>query len=256
MPCSSCPNAETAETVPLKQPKIERPTVDDSALGNRFTGSATIAIGDSPDLFVSLAYMLPSGGSFADSYITSLVSKNFLINFEPTFFQIPYIYSAADNLINGNYKKSVEEEGEKIITTYIVPYKRELIDAEATITTYFDKKTNILFYEVPSEFTYNSSEKASVAVTPDGANYIGKILIPASFITLESSIKTYPLTFTIKKDAVPSAAGTGVTATIEVFGGGREGGGCRYTSYNECVNKLSNMGFDNNQILRSCAVCK
>jgi hypothetical protein len=66
-------------------------------------------------IFVELAKSIPFVSSNANSYITSLVSKTFEPNFKPTYFQIPYIYSACDNLVNGIYKESSSLEDNIII---------------------------------------------------------------------------------------------------------------------------------------------
>jgi hypothetical protein len=192
MPCS-CSKDKKVE--PFIAEAVVNPVAP--ATTQKFSTKGNISLGSSDDIFVDLAYTLPFAGSAADAYITSRVSKQFLLNFEPTYFQIPYVYSAADNLINGNYKKTVTVEDNKVITTYIIPYTRDLVSAEVTITTILNTLTNILFYQIPREFSYNSKEEASVAVVPDGTEYIGKLLIPSSFITIEI-LKPFSLDFKIK----------------------------------------------------------
>jgi len=187
-----CPCSEKVE--PVFTPNALLPDLS-------FSSKGTISLGSSDDTFVDLAYTLPFAGSAADAYITSLVSKQFLLNFEPTYFQIPYVYSSADNLINGNYTKTSKTEEKKIITTYVIPYTRDLVTAETLITTYFDTTTNILFYEVPREFSYNSKDQASVAIVPSGTDYIGKLLIPSSFVDISDSKNLYTLEIKIKNNA-------------------------------------------------------
>ena len=184
------------------------------ALVHPFT--STISLGSSEDTFVDLAYTLPFAGSAANTYITSLVSKQFLLNFEPTYFQIPYIYSAADNLINRNYTKTVTVEDNEVITTYVIPYTRDLVSTEVSITTILNTFTNILFYQVPREFSYNSKEEASVVIVPNGNDYIGKLLIPSSFINI-NNIKPYYLTFDVKPEVLSSInPNTRRNASVEV----------------------------------------
>lgn len=150
-----------------------------------FESKGNIKVGTSNDIFSNLGYTLPFSGSGVNTYITSLVSKQFIKGFEPTYLQIPYIYSGADNLINGNYKSFEVKDGNKIITTYYIPYqglngKEEI----ATIVTYYDIITNILFYEVPSEFSYNSLTKLSVAASQiSEKEYSFKVLIPEDWIS-------------------------------------------------------------------------
>jgi hypothetical protein len=150
-----------------------------------FESRGDIKVGTSNDIFSNLGYTLPFSGSGVNTYITSLVSKQFIKGFEPTYLQIPYIYSGADNLINGNYKSYEVKDGNKIITTYYIPYKG-LNDKEqiATIVTYYDITTNILFYEVPSEFSYNSLTKLSVAASQiSDKEYSFKVLIPEDWVS-------------------------------------------------------------------------
>jgi len=167
------------------------------------TGQLTITKLTLDKIFVELAKSIPFVSSNANSYITCLVSKTFEPNFKPTYFQIPYIYSACDNLVNGIYKESSSVEDNIIITKYEIPYKRQNKEEIVIITTYLNTLTNILFYEVPSEFTYNSLKQASVAVTTlsDGS-FSGKIAIPTTFTSL--LFPQYPnrfLPFTINPDS-------------------------------------------------------
>jgi hypothetical protein len=155
-----------------------------------FESNGNIKIGTSQDIFRNLGYTLPFSGSGVNSYITSIVSKQFIKNFEPTFLQIPYIYSASDNLVNGNYKSLETKEGNKIITIYNIPYKGlNGKDELSTLVTYYDITTNILFYEVPSEFSYNSLTKLSVAASKISEyEYSFKVLIPEDWINSQTVI--------------------------------------------------------------------
>ena len=222
MTCScSKPNVLETEKETERETEIVLPPVADIPT-NVYLSNGSVAIGSSNDIFVDLAYSLPFGASAADSYITSYLSKQFLLNFEPTYFQIPFIYSATDNLINGNYTKTVKLEDTKVITTYVIPYKKELELAEVTITTILDTITNILFYEIPREFTYNSKDQASVAVTPKGIEFVGKLLIPSSFITVANvELEKFGLTFNIlpgliKSEINPNAVTSGLTGTAVI----------------------------------------
>ena len=198
MPCScSKKNQPAAEVAPA-------PVTEALPADTAFSTKGTISLGSSEDTFVDLAYTLPFAGSAADAYITSQVSKQFLLNFEPTYFQIPYIYSAADNLINRNYTKTVTVEDNEVITTYVIPYTRDLVSTEVSITTILNTFTNILFYQVPREFSYNSKEEASVVIVPNGNDYIGKLLIPSSFINTSNNSNPFTLNINIKKDASPA----------------------------------------------------
>jgi len=167
-----------------------------SDIDQSFESQGDIKVGNSKDIFRNLGYTLPFSGSGVNSYITSLVSKKFIEGFEPTFLQIPYIYSAADNLVKGLYKSFEINEGEKVITTYYIPYKG-LNDKDelATIITYYNIITNILFYEVPNEFSYDSLTKLSVAASQiSEKEYSFKIKVPEDWYSLPSiSDKEEPL---------------------------------------------------------------
>jgi hypothetical protein len=169
-----------------------------------FQVQGEVSITQTANSFVDLAYSIPFLASEADAYITSILSKQFIIGFEPTFFQVPYIYSCADNLINGNYTYSSTDNGTHVITTYKIPYKGELTELVATIVTDFNKETNILFYEVPREFSYNSVDQASLAFIQlaDGS-FNGTLLIPSSFVS-NVDRTGYKLTFTISSGDVIS----------------------------------------------------
>jgi hypothetical protein len=179
------------------------PTPRDTLTLPEFVNAGEINIVETGNSFVDLAYSIPFLASDADAYITSILSKQFIIGFEPTFFQVPYIYSCCTNLINGNYTSSSTDNGTHVITTYKIPYEGELTEKTATIVTDFNKETNILFYEVPREFSYNSVDQASLAFIQlaDGS-FNGTLLIPSSFVSNVDSTE-YQLTFTISiKDII------------------------------------------------------
>ena len=185
-----------------------------------FTSNGSVGLGESTDLFIKLAYSVPFAASAADSYITSQISKDLILGFEPIYFQIPYIYSAADNLVNGKYSSTTKSQGDLIINEYVIPYTGAMKEEFVLITTYFNVLTKILFYEIPRVFSYNSKEQASVAVTPNGLDFVGKISIPSSFITPtpSPSKKDYILTLNINPDNV-------VTPLLVGGGGGNSGQG-------------------------------
>lgn len=179
----SCPCSAKSNHQPAK------PSVTDSSSAMNqqdpnFLSKGQVNVTNSGNYFVDLAYSIPFVASAADSYITSILSKQIMIGVKPTFFQIPYIFSASDALINGKYTSSIVTKDNLIITTYAIPYDGEFKEQIATIITYFNKDTNILFYEIPREFSYNSVEQASVALTQgSGGSFSGKISIPNSFVS-------------------------------------------------------------------------
>jgi hypothetical protein len=176
---------------PLKKPSNSPSDQSISLTSSKFQNNFQFKTLNTGNLFVDLAYSISSITSLVRSYITSLVSKSSEPNFQPNYFQIPFIYSVADNLINGNYKESSVNEKNVIVTTYKIPYKGEYKEEISTFITYFNTLTNILFYEIPREFSYNSLEQGSVALIKlsDGS-FSGKIAIPTTFIS--SLFPQYP----------------------------------------------------------------
>jgi len=168
-------------------------------MSKSFQSTSTIQLNSSDDLFIRLAYNSPLGSSSADAYITSLVSS-IQNKYQPSYFEVPLIYSAADNLVNGNYNKSITVQGSKTITTYNVPYKvpNEIQDKYVKYITYYDSETKFLFFEIPSEFTYNNKEKASISVINNILNIQGKLSIPKSFVNSTTNVgANYILDFNI-----------------------------------------------------------
>jgi hypothetical protein len=179
-------------------------------MSNIFTISGQVTTTSLGNAFIDLGDAFPFITSAANVFITSLVSKTLIPNFEPTYFQIPYIYSSKDNLSNGNYTSSVSTEPDLIITTYKIPYKGEFKEEIATIITYFNTVTKILFYEIPREFTYNSKDQASVSIIQlEDLSFSGKILIPVSFIEIEVDDfldEEFPFTITVDGQITATAA--------------------------------------------------
>jgi hypothetical protein len=192
-----------------------------------FTTNGQVAISNSGNEFIDLSYSIPFIVSNVNTYITSLVSKTLIQGFEPTYFQIPYIYSFADNLINGNYKDSLEIKDNLIITTYKIPYqgnnKKEEI---ATIVTYFNTETKILWYEIPREFTYNSVEESQVAIVKlDDGSYSGKYNIPVSFITKTNTKNKYiEMSFNINQILINTISNNAISASVKLYSTDLNGG--------------------------------
>jgi hypothetical protein len=172
MPCSSCKKSESKfET------KSELVNQDSS----KFTTEGSVPIIQSQDTFISLANTIPLISSAANSLIITKSSQNDQKGFSPTFFNISYIDSVVTNIENGNYQSSSTTEDNQIITNYLIPYNTDTGEKILNLTTILDSTTNITFYTVPRDLTYNSVKEASVAIVPNGKNYIGKINIPRNF---------------------------------------------------------------------------
>lgn len=155
--------------------------------------------------------MIPFAISAINAFITSLAVAQ--KSTEPTFFNSPYLYYLSDSLVLGNYLESSFTEGILTVTTYLVPYQTEFKIETATIVTFFNSETKILFFQIPKEFSYNSLELASVATASVETGYHAKIQFPQSFIdkitsvvgqvvTLEIDIQNPPLQ---TNDVVPFA---------------------------------------------------
>ena len=147
------------------------------------TIEGSIPINNLNDLFLDTIYALPFICSGADEFISTKVNDSKKLNKIPIYFQIPYIYSAADNIYYGKYTSTTIKEDNEIITTYIVPYKSELKEETVTITTIYNEISKILFFQIPREFSYNSKDEGSIAIyNSTDNNYKGKLLIPDSFL--------------------------------------------------------------------------
>ena len=232
MSCSSCSTAAPKAPAP-PAPKAPAPAPAPPAEAAPFTSKGSVSLGESTDLFVKFAYTLPFVVSGADSYITSLVSKDLILGFEPTYFQIPYIYSVSDNLVNGKYSSSTKTDGDLVITEYVVPYTGMEKEEYVLITTYYHKQTNILFYEIPRVLSYNSKDQASIAFTPNGKDFVGKIEIPSSFTSLvdENDVisNILDISIAIPIETVPNVDGSGasvLSADITVTAKGERNVAC------------------------------
>jgi len=146
-----------------------------------FKTEGSVPIINSPDPFISLAYSIPFLTSGANSYITTKSKQDITLEYSSTYFNIPYIDSAADNLENGNYQASSTTEDNQKITNYLIPYKTETGEKILSLTTIYDSISNYTFFSIPKELTYNSSNEASVALVPNRTNYVGRFNIPKSF---------------------------------------------------------------------------
>ena len=157
-----------------------------------YLSECSVIIGSTNNTFINLAYTIPFFASSINAWLISLVTTQFTKNYKPTFFQLDYIYSASNNLINGNFKEKIEINKDIIKTIYFIPYDTENGEKISKLITYYNINTKILFYIIPREFSNNSIEEASVSFySEENNNYIGTILIPSSFYT--NYIPTYKL---------------------------------------------------------------
>lgn len=199
MSCPSCPSC----------PLLAKHAAT-SSIGT-FSCNSKFAVTNSGSLFIDLANSISCFACAANYYISSIVSVTLS---DCNFFQIPYIISALRNLENGKYTESSVTENGIVITTYLIPYSTDLLEKTITLITYFNNLTNILFYEIPREFSYNSKEQSSVAITflEDGS-FPGKIFIPASF----TSTREQFLSFIVTPQAIPSVTQVAKTlAAVEI----------------------------------------
>lgn len=175
-----------------------------------YVSASTLSVGDTTDQFVDLAFAVPYLAGTIDADLSSKLSTAPLeLSLDPKFFQLPYIYSFASNLSKGNFTASILKDDDKeTVTSYKIPYKSEFSEKVVNFVTTLVKETNILFHEIPREFSYNSAEQASVATSVDSnGNYTGVYLVPKSFIDgkLGSGNIKYDLKINPKTDIVVEA---------------------------------------------------
>jgi hypothetical protein len=180
-----------------------------------FVLESSVNIAESNNLFFDLAYCVPFLYGAVDADLAGKLSRTTLLNsFDPKFFQIPYIYSYADNIANGNFKATILKDDDKVtITSYDVPYKGEFSEQSVTTVTTLVKATNILFHTIPREFTYNSDTSASIAYSKDSnGNFTGIFLVPRSFVNdkfignIKYDFKIEPESTIVTEQAQPSAS--------------------------------------------------
>ena len=172
MTCSSCTDSATPSAepfVPVPLPQIPP-----------FETKGSLQLTNTGNAFVDLSPVIPFAISAINAYITSLAVTQ--KSTEPIFFNAPYLYSLSNNLVLGNYLETSFTEGLLTTTTYLVPYQSEFKIETATIVTFFNSETKILFFQIPNEFSYNSLELAAVATATIESGYHAKIQIPQSFI--------------------------------------------------------------------------
>lgn len=190
---------------------------DQSITNSSFSSSGSVILNEteSNDLFVKLSSTIPFTASIINAYITSKVSKEKILDFNPTYFKIPYINSASLNLKNGKYTYSLSITDDLLINKYNIPYQGEVKEELVTIVTYYNIKTNILYYEIPRVFSYNSINQASVSIIQNGKNFIGKIIIPSSFISFNNTKINYILNLNIN----PTLSGNADISINQEFNG-------------------------------------
>ena len=212
-----------------------------------FSTSSDVLTTSSGDDFVDVINSVPFIISSANSYISNTLANNKLNRSDSNFVEVGNLHQISQNLVDGNYSKLVENDENKnlIVTTYKIPYKDELKEKIATIKTYYDPTTKILFYEIPREFTYNSKDQASISITklPD-LSFVGKLLIPGSFL---SSTRNRELPYKIKSNDDNNTVNTSkltVEANIPVS-----------FPCVECLNQCGNNGCCDPSGLNGCECC-
>jgi hypothetical protein len=175
-----------------------------------YVSTSTLSVGDSKDQFIDLAFAIPYLAGTIDADLSAKLSKAPLeLSLDPKFFQLPYIYSFATNLSKGKYSSTfIKDDDKETVTSYVVPYKSEFSEKTVTIVTTLVKETNILFHEIPREFSYDSAEQASVATSMNAdGTFEGIYLVPKSFIDGELNSGTIKYEFKInpKTDTIVEA---------------------------------------------------
>jgi hypothetical protein len=150
-----------------------------------FYSTGTTSLNNSGDIFIDQVPCLINLLSAGDEFISQLLLPNKNIKIKPSFFQLPYIYSLINNVNNNNYTVTSSYNCNIITSIYNILYKEEVNEKIATFVTYYNIQKKILTYEIPREFSYNSSEQASIYVNlNDNNNLKFNLLIPSSFYTL------------------------------------------------------------------------
>ena len=201
-------------------------------MSNRQKGLTTL--GNTGNTFQDSSNSLSFTSSACNFFITTFISKQLIDGFEPTFIRIPYIYSLAENISNGNFKESIVIHKDLIITTYLIPFQTETIETIATFIIYNNTKTNINWFQIPREFTYNSKEEVSVAISKqlDGS-YKGIYNIPASFYTNNINFKDLLFNFTILPNNNETIINSSQEATVSV-----QPDCTSYTSESDCDTQI------------------
>jgi hypothetical protein len=145
----------------------------------------TVELSNSEDIFVNLAYTYPFISSSINQYITSHVSQNFILNFEPTFVQMPYLDTISNNLVNGRFTVTSLVENNLVVITYNVEYND---NQYVNIITYYNPDTNILFFELPRQISYDSADQLSFSFSEINTEEInGRMIVPESWLRNENN---------------------------------------------------------------------
>ena len=145
------------------------------------------------NIFIDFVNSIPFITSNINDYINLIISSNLNNDFvENNFFKIILINSVVDNLLKGNYTHISEIFDNEIITYYTIPYQDKYLSKKVTITTIYNSLSNILFYDIPKEFSYNSESMANVSIIINDNFYKGKIFIPHhNILPLKMSIPQF-----------------------------------------------------------------
>jgi hypothetical protein len=145
------------------------------------------------NIFIDFVNSIPFITSNINDYINLIISSKLNNDFvENNYFKIILINSVVENLIKGNYTYTSEIVDNEIITYYNISYQDKQILKQVTITTIYNSLSNVLFYDIPKEFSYNSENMANVSIIINDNFYKGKIFIPQhNILPLKMSIPQF-----------------------------------------------------------------
>lgn len=92
-----------------------------------YSSQSSVNITNTGNLFLDLAYSVPYLAGNVNADLSGILSKKPTgTKVNPSFFNLPYLTSYTDNLINGNYTSSVlKNDNKEQVISYKIPYQTE-----------------------------------------------------------------------------------------------------------------------------------
>ena len=198
-------------------------------VSEQFSSTGTTTINNTGEIFIDQVPTMLNLLSAGDELISNLLINRTISFFEPSFFQLPYIYSIINNVNKNNYTSTSSTNGDLITSIYTIPYKGLIGESKVIFITFYDTVKKILNYEIPRELSYYSLEQANVYMNVDNYNF--NLLIPLSFYNLNSKSKYYLMKFNIinlnKNLILSSSLGNSTIYTAT-------GNSCNFDGCNSC----------------------
>jgi hypothetical protein len=148
----------------------------------KFKSTGNTSIKNTGDNFIDLIPSMLNLLSSANQFIsTKIIDDKITYNYEPSFFQLPYIVSIIDNVNKNNFTSSNSTQGNIITSIYNIPYTGLNGEKIATFITFYETEKQILEYIIPKDLSYNSPEEAFVYSSTKDGKINCYIVIPKSF---------------------------------------------------------------------------